>query len=211
MKYNLKLNIKSIVAYEQLTKQSFQSFNGATEQIIPLLYAIIVSNNEYKETYEDTLKYLFADTKTLKQLSKELEKELKFEEQFRNNISNTDEDSNTDSNTEQQLYISQMIPILIDCGLSIEYILNEMRYTEIDTYIRYKNEKEKTRLTEKRLFTYLTILPHIDSKKCSSPQQLLPFEWEKEEKKQKGLKEIKDNKHKLEEFMKSGTIDFKPE
>ena len=212
MKYNLKLNIKSITLYEQLTRQSFQQFTGDINQIIPLLYCVIVANNDYRETFAETLKYLFADEKVLKTLSKEIEKQLKFDEQFKALSTPNNEEPTEPTNEETQpLYVSQMLPLLLDCGLSIDYIMNDMRYTDIDTFIRHFNEKEKARLTEKRLFTYLTILPHIDSKKCKSPEQLLPFEWEKENKKEKGLKEIKDKKNKLDDFMNSAPIEFNPE
>ena len=77
-----------------------------------------------------------------------------------------------------------------------------MQYTDIDLYIRYKDDKERTKLEEKRLFTYLTVLPHIDSKKCPI-EKFLPFQWEEKEKKEKGLKEIEMNQHKLQEFLKS--------
>ena len=212
MKYNLKLNIKSITLYEQLTRQSFQQFTGDINQIIPLLYCVIVANNDYRKTFAETLKYLFADEKVLKSLSKEIETQLKFEEQFKSLSTATNEETTEPTDEETPpLYLSQMIPLLLDCGLSIDYIMHELKYTDIDTFIRHFNEKEKARLTEKRLFTYLTILPHIDSKKCKSPEQLLPFEWEKENKKEKGLKEIKDNKNKLDDFMNSAPIEFNPE
>ena len=61
IKYNIQLNIKSIVLYEKLTQESFALFDGSIHKIIPLLYCMIVANNDYKETYEDTLKYLFSN------------------------------------------------------------------------------------------------------------------------------------------------------
>lgn len=211
LKYILKLNIKSLILFEKLTKTPFQKFNGSIEQVIPLLYCLIIANNDFKETYEDTIKYLFSDEVILKDLSNKLEKLLKFEEQFGIQNNETKNEDIAASNEAKPIYISQLIPILVsDCNLDINYIMNEMSYTEIDSYIHYRDTKYKNGLEEKRLFTYLSILPHIDSKKCSI-QQLLPFDWEIEQKKENGLKTIEQHKNKLDDFLKSGNINFNPE
>lgn len=206
LKYNLKLNIRSISLYEKLTQESFALFDGSINKILPLLYCMIVANNDYKETYENTIKYLFNNENLMKDLSNRLEKEIQFNSQFKSPFKEEElnlSDKIDNSSNEKQVFISQMIPILVaDCGLDINYVLNEMQYTDIDTYIKYKDDKERNKLEEKRLFTYLTVLPHIDSKKCSI-QQFLPFTWEEKEKKEKGLKEIQKNQHKLQEFLQS--------
>lgn len=210
-KFNLKLNIKSIMLYEKLTQQSFAMFEPTLDKIIPLLYCMLVANNDsYKETYEDTVKYLFSNEKVMKELSDKLNKEMLFYSQFHSPIKDNENDlsikTDNSSNT-NPVFISQMIPILVsDCGLDINYILNEMQYTDIDIYIKHKDDKEKTKLEENRLFTYLTVLPHIDSKKCSI-QQFLPFTWEEKEKKEKGMREIQNNQHKLQEFLNSKNND----
>lgn len=211
LKYILKLNIKSLILFERLTKTPFQKFNGSIEQVIPLLYCLIIANNDFKETYEDTITYLFSDEAILKDLSNKLEKLLKFEEQFGIQNNENINEGIVASEEVKPIYISQLIPILVsDCNLDINYIMNEMSYTEIDSYIHYRDTKYKNGLEEKRLFTYLSILPHIDSKKCSI-QQLLPFDWEIEQKKENGLKTIEQYKNKLDDFLKSGNINFNPE
>lgn len=206
LKYNIKLNIKSIVLYEKLTQESFAYFDGTISKIIPLLYCMLVANNDYNETYEDTVTYLFKNESLMKDLGERLEKQMKFQAQFKSPFNEEEinlSDKTDKVSNEKQVFITQMIPILVvDCGLDINYVLNEMQYTDIDLYIKYKDDKERTKLEEKRLFTYLTVLPHIDSKKCPIEKFLL-FQWEEKEKKEKGLKEIETNQHKLQEFLKS--------
>lgn len=206
LQYKINLNIKSIVLYEKLTQESFSLFDGTISKIIPLLYCMLVANNDYNESYEDTVKYLFNDERLMKELGERLEKQMKFQSQFKSPFKEEEinlSDKSNDTSNDKQVFITQMIPILVvDCGLDINYVLNEMQYTDIDLYIRYKDDKERTKLEEKRLFTYLTVLPHIDSKKCPI-EKFLPFQWEEKEKKEKGLKEIKMNQHKLQEFLKS--------
>lgn len=206
LQYKINLNIKSIVLYEKLTQESFSLFDGTISKIIPLLYCMLVANNDYNESYEDTIKYLFNDERLMKELGERLEKQMKFQSQFKSPFKEEEinlSDKSNDTSNDKQVFITQMIPILVvDCGLDINYVLNKMQYTDIDLYIRYKDDKERTKLEEKRLFTYLTVLPHIDSKKCPI-EKFLPFQWEEKEKKEKGLKEIEMNQHKLQEFLKS--------
>lgn len=210
--YNLKLNIRSIVLYERLTGESFSLFDSSIEKIIPLLYCILVANNDFRSTFSDTVEYLFSDEKFLADLTKKLESLLLYESQFNNlkvNKESTDIVEDTESIIKEKsdpIFLSQLIPVLVsDCGLSIDYIMNEMHYTEIDDFIHYRDEKYKARMEEKRLFTYLTIAPNIDTKKVTV-EKLLPFEWEKEKKKKEGHKTIERDRAKFEEFMNSGAL-----
>ncbi len=213
LNFNLKLNIKSIIFYERLTGKPFSTFNGSEEDVIPLLYCMLVANNDFKRTYEETIKYLFTDEKFVEEINSRLQKIFLFESQFFNK-EEVDEklpSQNSIQNKEEsnKVFIHQLVPILVmDCNLDINYVLNEMHYSEIDSYIKYRDDKNKNRLEEKRLFTYLTIMPHINAKKLTV-SELLPFSWEKEEKEKEGLKVIDNHKDKLKNFMDSGTIEWK--
>lgn len=209
--YTLKLNIKSIVLYERLTNESFSLFKPDVERVIPLLYCMLVANNDFTSTYEDAVEFLFSDEKFLSDLTKKLESLLKFQSQFsttnfyQEEIEEFKEEIKKDK-PEKPVFVSQLIPILVsDCGLSIEYVMNEMHYSEIDLYIHYKDEKYKAEMEDKRFWTYLSMLPHIDSKKCKI-ENLIEFPWEKDKKKKEGLKAIERDRKKFEEFMKSGAL-----
>jgi hypothetical protein len=212
LNFNLKLNIKSIINYERLTRKPFSEFNGSEEDVIPLLYCMLVSNNDFKRTYQETVEFLFTDEKFVEEINQRLQQIFLFESQFFNK-EEVDEKSLSQNNTQNKeepnkVYIYQLVPILVmDCNLNIDYVLNEMHYSEIDSYIKYRDDKNKNRLEEKRLFTYLTIMPHINAKKLSV-NELLPFSWEKEEKEKEGLKVIDTHKDKLKDFMNSGSIEW---
>lgn len=210
LNFNLKLNIKSIINYERLTGRPFSEFRGSEEDVIPLLYCMLVSNNDFKRTYEETIEYLFTDEKFVEQINSRLQKIFLFESQFFNKEENKEipTEINTPNKEQSKVFIHQLVPILVmDCNLDINYVLNEMHYSEIDSYIKYRDDKNKNRLEEKRLFTYLTIMPHINSKKLSV-NELLPFSWEKEEKEKEGLKVIDTHQDKLKNFMNSGQIEW---
>ena len=209
--YTLKLNIKSIVLYERLTNESFSLFKPDVERVIPLLYCMLVANNDFTSTYEDAVEFLFSDEKFLSDLTKKLEYLLKFQSQFsttnfyQEEIEKFKEEIKKDK-PEKPVFVSQLIPILVsDCGLSIEYVMNDMHYSEIDLYIHYKDERYKAEMEDKRFWTYLSMLPHIDSKKCKI-ENLIEFPWEKDKKKKEGLKAIERDRKKFEEFMKSGAL-----
>lgn len=212
LNFNLKLNIKSIIFYERLTGRPFSTFTGNEEDVIPLLYCMLVANNDFKRSYEETIKYLFTDEKFVEQINSRLQKIFLFENQFFNK-----EEENKEIPTEidtpnkeesNKVFIHQLVPILVmDCNLNIDYVLNEMHYSEIDSYIKYRDDKNKNRLEEKRLFTYLTIMPHINAKKLTV-SELLPFSWEQEQKEKEGLKVIDTHKDKLKNFMDSGSIEW---
>ena len=54
------------------------------------------------------------------------------------------------------------------------------------------------------LFIYvllIKVLPHIDSKKCKSPEALVPFEWEKEARKKKAEQELKNNEYAIKNMI----------
>ena len=69
-----------------------------------------------------------------------------FESQFFNN-QDINKEIPTENNTQNKeesnkVYIYQLVPILImDCNLDINYVLNEMHYSEIDSYIKYRDDK----------------------------------------------------------------------
>lgn len=212
LNFNLKLNIKSIINYERLTGRPFSTFTGSEEDVLPLLYCMLVSNNDFKRTYQETVEFLFTDEKFVEEINSRLQQIFLFESQFFNK-EEVDEKSPSQNNTQNKeeqpkVFIYQLVPILVmDCNLNINYVLNEMHYSEIDSYIKYRDDKNKNRLEEKRLFTYLTIMPHINAKKLSV-NELLPFSWEKEEKEKEGLKVIDTHKDKLKNFMNSGQIEW---
>lgn len=213
LEYKFKLNLRSIILYERLTGESFSSFKPDLEKVLPLVYCILAGNNDISFTYEESVEFLFTDGEFMKDLTKKLEDALKFQGQFNRITFYKDELEDYKENKKKKpdepdkpVFISQLIPILIsDCGLDINYVLEDMHYSEIDLYIHYKDEKYKAEMEDKRFWTYLSIAPSIDSKKCKITD-LIEFPWEKDKKKKEGLKAIERDRKKFEEFMKSGAL-----
>ena len=66
-------------------------------------------------------------------------------------------------------------------GLDAHFVLYEMKLFEIGDYLKAIDEHKKEQMERDRLWTFYTILPHVDHKKLKKPQDLMPFPWEKEE------------------------------
>lgn len=210
--YNLKLSIKAICLFEQLTNVPFSEYMNSPENILPLMYCVLVAHPENKinATYEQAIT-LLSNPKVAEPIATGIKNELDIQNQF---IKHRDEQiqleqpvdssvaiSNPSSNEPKPVFMVDIIPILVgDCGLDINYIMNEMNYTDVDAFIHYREQKHEAELEEKRLFTYLTMAPHVDHKKIKKPEDIMPFPWEKEAKQKKFNSEVKDITTKLKEL-----------
>ena len=50
-----------------------------------------------------------------------------------------------------------------------------MKLFEISDYLKAIDDFKKEKMESERLWTFYTILPHIDQKKVKSPQDMFPF------------------------------------
>lgn len=206
--YNLKLSIKAICYFEQLTNTPFSKYMQKPDNILPLIYSVLVAHpeNNFNLPYEQAIVFLSND-KILDPVATGIKQELDFINQFsrhRDSMLDTavPDSSSTNvepsSNDDSAVFMCDIIPVLVgDCGLDINYVMNEMNYTDIDSFIHYREQKHQSELEEKRLFTYLIMAPHVDSKKIKKPEDILPFPWEKEFKQKKFNSEVKDISEKL--------------
>lgn len=206
---NLKLSIKSIVLFEKMTNIPFSDISFSEESIIndpevflKLLYCILLSHeeNNINFTFEDACKNIFND-ENLVLFSSIINNDMNILNQFINQQIKEIDSTPLKANKHQEkksVYMKDLVPILIlDCGLNPEYVLNDLSYTDIDMYFKYREDKHKNDLEEKRLFTFLTVLPHIDGKKIRTPQKFYSFPWEKEKNKKRELENMKKVRQKL--------------
>lgn len=206
---NLSISIRSAIYFEKLSNVPFSKYDDSMDLKLILLYCILIAHpeNHYHKTFDEFVKHDF-NLKTINNLMTKLNEEIAFMTQFKTKTEEQPIDIQQDDTStnikEQPIWIKDIVPILVDdCNLNIDYVLDELSYTDIEEFLRYRDEKRKVELLEKRLFTYLTILPHVDTKKKKfTPEDLLPFEWEKKEKKEKAIKDInsEDLKKKLTEL-----------
>ena len=189
--YKMKLNIKSICYFEKITGKSFFSFGE--EDILHLLYATFLVNNPDTNITLDVFmgileneqisKWMVTKYNDLLSVTYQFAKtqELNKEDKFTMDISHTMTDFATS--------------LIIDYGMNVKYVMYEMDIWEIEEYYEAVNTHIKRQMENERFWTYIKVLPHIDGKKCKSPEALVPFDWEKDEKKKKAEKELKNNEY----------------
>lgn len=84
---------------------------------------------------------------------------------------------------ENEPWTRDIVPVLVkDCGLDIRYVLDDMRYSDIPIFLRYREQRMRAETEDKRLWTYLIAAPHLNPKKRVTPESFLPLPWEKERK-----------------------------
>lgn len=198
---NIKLTIKSIIKWEQLTNKSFNNIDFTdNNEMMQLLYCIILTNNDEVIEYEDFIE-LFENKKISKEIFSKFQKILKNIEQFTEKKEVCELDNIETTETQ---YIKDIASLLIvQAGLSATYVLNEMEITDISYLMKSYNNKVKEKMEADRLWCYMSILPHIDSRKCDSPAKFYPFPWELENIKQEEKQTISSMREDFEMIMKN--------
>ena len=107
----------------------------------------------------------------------------------------------SNAKTESEPWTRDIVPVLVkDCGSDIQYVMDNMKYTDIPVFLRYREQRMRAETEDKRLWVYLITAPHLNPKKRVTPESFLPLPWEKEKK----IVEFKKNSaamtEKLREF-----------
>lgn len=112
-------------------------------------------------------------------------------------IPDKEEDDNNNANGEddtKEVTMTDVVASLImQYHLDPNYVMDRMQLWEIKPYFKCAENLKKAEMVEKRFWTYLTVMPHIDTKKCKSPEKLVPFAWEAKEKSTAAMKDLKNN------------------
>lgn len=189
--YQLKLNIKSCCMFEKLTKKSFFECN-TVEDTITLMYASFVTNNENMQMSLKTFQGLCENARIANWLSSKYRTISKCIEQFKDKSDNDDIEYSSEKKLPTVTNIATAL--IIEYGMNAQYVMNEMELWEMEMFVKEAEAKYKNEMATERLWTYLNIMPHIDSRKCKSPEKMLPFPWEKEQKEKVALADINKNK-----------------
>ena len=192
-KYKLTLNIKSVCLFEKMAEKSFYKCNTDVDIAI-LMYCSLVSNNDLQITYQAFLR-MMEDAKFSRWLANEYGAMMAFLSQF--SATNIEND-NTDNNAETLKISDLAMTLIVKYGLDPHYVMNEMKIYEMGMFLNATADFRKEELEEKRMWAYINVMPHIDHKKCKSPEQLLPFPWNKDERKKRAEKELKNNMYAIQ-------------
>lgn len=199
---NIKLNIKSIIKFEQFTNKSFNEIDYTNaDDLLKLMYCIVLSNNPEVFTYEE-FQELIKSKKISKTISDKFNKEIKLIELF-SNKEIKEEVVEEQQPEKEKTYIKDIAAILVvNAGLDINFVMNEMSINDISLYMEAYNNRVKEQMESSRLWTYLTLLPNLDSK-VNSPVKLYPFPWELEAQVEQDKTELKSMADELPDIFKS--------
>lgn len=195
IKFNF--NLKAICTFEKLADKSF--FEMLDDDICLLLYSIyIVSNPEKpmkKEIFfammerEDIARWMVRKYTSISGVIEQ------FKQKEIQNETNKSEDKPIARITD---YITTLV---VEYGVDIHYVNYEMDIWEITEYFEAIDTKVKKDALDKRFWSYIGIMPHIDTKKCKGPEYLVPYEWEKENIRHKQEKELNNNMYAIKNMI----------
>lgn len=191
-KYKIKLNVASARLFEQISGKSF--FKIGEEDAFKLAYSVLIANNPELNFTFNTFMLLLQDKKIANWITREIEKENNFQAQLkfvkRSKLVEKAEEGSED--VEALKTISDYASVLIvNFGMDAHYVNYEMPLYEMEDYFFIAEMKRRNDLSNQRLFTFLTMLPQLESKKKIMPEDILPFPWEKNAKKANAEEDLK--------------------
>jgi len=200
---NIKLNIKSIIRFEQFTNKPFNNFDYTnTDDVLKLLYCVVLTNNPDSFTYDEFLE-LSKSKKISKEITDKFNKEIKLIELFASK--EVKEETTEEPSEKVTIFIKDIVALLIvNAGIDASFIMNDMSVNDIPLYMNAYNNKVKEQMESSRLWTYLSILPHIDSSKINSPSKFYSFPWEVEAQEIQEKADLKNIATELPDIFKSG-------
>lgn len=189
--YHMRLNLKSICYFEKISGKSF--FKLSEEDVLYLLYATFIINNpEINMTFNVFTGLMEINETISKWMVTKYQDILTVVYQFNETKEGNKEDKFT---MEQSHTMTDFVTsLVIDYGMDARYVMYDMSIWEIPEFYEAVNTHIKKEMELERFWTYIKVLPHIDGKKCKSPDKLVPFDWEKEDKKKKQNQDLENNR-----------------
>lgn len=204
MKYNIRLTIKAIIRVEQMLGKPFPLLDyGNVEEVLKLLYCIVLTGSLEVFTFESFCE-IAEHEKQLGAMLKELEKYNRMLDQF------TDASlaEKTNDGEDQVRSMKEVAGMLIMAGIDPHYVMNEMELSDIPVLAEALDRKKREDMEASRLWTFLSIAPHIDTKKVRGAEDYFPFPWEIERQKKEADEAIARDQELAEHFFKEGTNIF---
>lgn len=199
-----RFTVKSMIRWEQMRGKSFSQIDYADkEDMESLLYVMYITGDKPGYTFE-VFRQVMSDERFMIAMSSDLGRIMEIVAQFQKKIA--PDISNTEGSPE---YIGSIVSTLIMAGLDAHYALNEMELCDLPLYLEAYERKRKEEMESSRMWTYFTMLPHIDSRKMKNgARDLIVFPWEEEEMRQEAERAIREDADRFTEFMKTKKTDY---
>lgn len=175
-----KLTLRAVLLFEKLTARSFSSMSILDEEdAVTLLYCLQRCEEGGSLLPLDVWKQVLESESVKSELYARLERTLEamIPLSFPEGTSPTEE---TDEDTSPD-FTSIAGMLVVEGGLSPSYVMDTMELWEIPAFLDSLDRKKREALEHQRLFTWMTMMPHLSSDSVGSPEELLPFPWEQAE------------------------------
>lgn len=178
----MRLSLHNIIRWEQLSNCTFSKLSLENEEHLDALIYVVTKPDILFESFK-----LIKQSKAYQNEAIAIASEYQQIFQYQTNVEGSENKTNEDGK------LSDLAFFLISKGLDPQWVLHELSLIDIPMLIDAINNEEKNRMESNRLFAYLQMLPHIDSKLVRSPTDILPFPWEIEQQVKEKEKEVEES------------------
>ena len=177
-----KLTLRAVLLFEKLTARSFSSLSILDEaDAVTLLYCLQRCEEGGSVLPLDVWKQVLESESVKSGLYARLERTLEAMIPLSFTSSEGATSAEVEDNGDAPDFTSIAGMLVVDGGLSPSYVMDTMELWEIPAFLDALDRKKKEHLEHQRLFTWMTMMPHLSSDSVGSPEELLPFPWEQAE------------------------------
>jgi len=161
--------------WELMTRRSFSEADFSDEEDVRRVqYCSCVAYADEPFTYREFVTML-ASRRVAASVAKAMARYNDFVSQF---ITARDA-PRTDGDAAPRPRMGQIAARLIAHGMDARFVLDEMSVAELPLYVEALDDLFKQQEESHRLWTFYSIMPHVDARKLRTPQHLCRFPWER--------------------------------
>jgi hypothetical protein len=169
--FYMKITLKDIIRWEQLTGKSFFNIDYSDEDDLEYLLYVC----DHSEVTFGTFKEVFKNRKVVDKMLGEFNRYLALSSQF---MPGQDDGKGGEKDTR---YMKDIVSFIIVSGVDPHFVMEEMELQDLPLIVKALETKRRISLEDKRTFTYLTMLPHMDTSKLKNGMEdILSFPWDNE-------------------------------
>ena len=170
----LKPTVKSALMFEAMRGKNFFSELTEEDELV-YMYCVFCTSVE-KVSYSAFLT-MMEDKKFVRGLDVQWQHFARFMEQFKPQVENNEAFDDEKGEISMESVAGALI---FKYGMDPEYVLDKAELWELDFLLKAGNGEYQERMEMSRLWTFLTISPHLDPKKSKrlTPEKMFPFPWE---------------------------------
>lgn len=168
------ITVRDLLRYERLLGRSIfaDEPDGAT-----LIYC--TTPEAYtRYTLEEWSRTTLGASAFMAREAKELARELASLQQYSGLDAREERLDTRDERLEVRTLTDVVTELLTEGVVPADYLLERAELWELTIYIDATQRKRQQRLERERLWSYMGLLPHIDSKQIKRPEDLIPFSWD---------------------------------